>query len=89
MLEEIEKLPHVLLVTEDFNVRSSRRWSDNIYTIEGMRLESINSYHELYQIINEPNQIPSSSSSCINLIFTNQPNLVTNNDVHPSLDQNC
>ena len=89
MLEESEKLPHVLLVTGDFNVRSSRRWSDDIDTIEGMRLESINSYHELYQIINEPTHIPPSSSFCINLIFTSHPNLVINSGVHPSLYQNC
>ena len=89
MLEESKKLPHVLLVTGDFNVRSTRMWSDDIYTIEGMRLESINSYHELYQIINEAAHIPPSSSSSINLIYTIQPNLVINSGVHPSLHQNC
>ena len=38
MLEESEKLPHILLVTGDFNVRSSRRWSDDTFIIEGCDL---------------------------------------------------
>ena len=70
-------------------MRSSSRWSDDIDTIEGTRLESINSNPELYQLINAPTHILPSSSSCINLIFTNQPNLILNSGVHPSLQQNC
>ena len=79
----------MLLVTGDFNVRSSSWWSDDIDTVEGTRLESITSYYGLHQIINEPTHILPSSASCIDLIFTNQPNLVINSGVHPSLHQNC
>ena len=79
----------MLLVTGDFNVRSSSWWSDDIDTIEGTRLESITSYYGLYQIIKEPTRILLSSASCIDLIFTNQPNLVINSGAHPSIDQNC
>ena len=78
----------MLLVTGDFNVRSSSWWSDDIDTIEGMRLESITSYCGLYQVINEPTHILPSSAYCIDIIFTNQPNLVINSGVHPSLHQN-
>ena len=63
--------PHMLLVTGDFNVRSSSWWSDDIDKIEGTRLESITSYYGLYQITNKPTHILPSSSSCIDLIFTN------------------
>ena len=80
--------PHVLLVTRDFNVRSSSWWSYDIDTVERTRLESATSYYELHQIINEPTHILPSSASCIDLIFTNQPNLVINSGVHPSLHQN-
>ena len=79
--------PHMLLETGDFNVRSSSWWSDDIDTMEGTRLESITSYW-LYQIINEPIHIPPSSISSIELIFTNQPDLIINSGVHPSLHQN-
>ena len=53
------------------------------------QLESITSYYGLHQIIYEPTHILPSSASCIDLIFTNQPNLVINSGVHPSLHQNC
>ena len=79
----------MLLVTGDFNMRTSSWWSDDIDTIKEMRLESITSYYGLYQIINEPTHILSSSASFIGLIFTNQPNLVINNGVHPLLHRNC
>ena len=81
--------PNIHLVPDDFNVRSSSWWSDEIDTIEGMRLESITFYYGLYQIINEPTHVLPSLESCNDLIFTNQPNLVLNSRVHPSLHQSC
>ena len=81
--------PHMLLVTGDFNVRSSGWWSDDTDTIEGTQLKSVTSYYGLYQMINEPTYILPSSASCIDLIFTNQLNLVINRGVHPLLHQNC
>ena len=79
----------MLLVAGDFNLRSSSRWSDDTDTIGGTRLESMTSYYGLYQIINEPTHILPSSASFIDLILTNQPNLVRNSGVHPSFHQNC
>ena len=43
----------------------------------------------LQQIINEPTHISNTSSSCINLIFTSQPNLLTDSGAHSSLHPNC
>ena len=84
-----EYLPHVLLVTGDFNERSSSWWSDDVDTIEGTRLESIPSYYGLYEVINEPTHILPSSASCIYLIFTDQRSIVKiSRGVHPSLQQN-
>ena len=34
-------------------------------------------------MINEPTHILESSSSCVHLIFTSQPNLITESGVHP------
>ena len=81
--------PHLLLITGDFNARSSSWWSGDVENIEGTRLESITSFYGLYPIINEPTHILPSSFSCIDLIFTNQPNMITDSGVHPSLHQNC
>ena len=39
-------------------------------------------------MINEPTHILESFSSCIDLIFTSQPNLITESGVHPSLHPN-
>ena len=55
----------MLLLTGDFNVRSSSWWSDDIGTVEGKRLKSITSYYALYQITIEPTHILPSSASCI------------------------
>ena len=43
----------------------------------------------LSQIIKEPTHISQAFSSCIDLIFTNQPHLVTDLGVHPSLHSKC
>ena len=40
-------------------------------------------------MINEPTHILGSSSSCIDLVFTSQPNLVIESGVHSSLHPNC
>ena len=76
-------------MVSDFNARSSSWWSDDVDNIEGIRFESITSFHGLHQIIIELTHILPSSSSCIDLIFTNQPNMITDSGVHPSLHQNC
>ena len=52
------------------------------------RLESITSYYGLKKAAKEPTLILPSSLSCIDLIFTNHPNIVINCGVHPSLHQN-
>ena len=43
----------------------------------------------LHQIINEPAHILENSSSCIDLIFTSQPNLSVESGTQPSLRPNC
>ena len=46
---------------------------------------SLTSSNGFPQLINEPTHIQTSSSSCIDLIFTNQPHLSVNSGVHASL----
>ena len=43
----------------------------------------------LYLLINEPAHLLENSSSCIDLIFTSQPNFVVESGVHPSIHLNC
>ena len=41
------------------------------------------------QLVNEPTRIQTNSSCCIDLIFTDQPNLSVNSGVHASLHPIC
>ena len=73
----------------DFNARSSNWCKYDIPNKEGVQIDSVTSTHGLEQLIYEPNHILSNSSSCTDVIFTNQPNLVINSGTHPSLHPNC
>ena len=81
--------PTVSIITGDFNARSSSWWSDDINTSEGTNFYSLTSSNGFFQLINEPTHIQSNSSSCIDLLFTDQPNLAVNSGVHASLHPNC
>ena len=54
-----------------------------------MQLDALISSYGLQQLVNEATHILPSSSSCIELIFTDQPSLVVSSGVHPSLHANC
>ena len=56
---------------------------------EGSKIDILTVSFGFNQIINEPTLILSNSSSCIDLIFTSQPNLVIESGVHSSLYANC
>ena len=73
----------------DDNARSSNWCKYDISNNEGVQIDSVTSIHGLEQLIYEPTQILSNFSSCIDLIFTNQPNLVVDSGTHPSLHPNC
>ena len=81
--------PTVSIITGDFNARSSSWWSDDINTSEGTNLYSLTSSNGFFQSINEPTHVQSNSSSCIDLLFTDQPNLAVNSGVHASFHSNC
>ena len=90
LLSEISKRkPTVSIITGDFNARSSNWWSNDTNTLEGTNLYSLTSSNNFSQLINEPTHIQRNSSSCIDLIFTDRPNLAVNSGVHASLHPNC
>ena len=68
----------------DFNARSSDWWPDDITSPEGTHINSLISMYGFDQIISDPTHVLPASSSCIDLIFTYQPNLVVDSGVHPS-----
>ena len=66
-----------------------RRWSEDINTSEWLKLLSLTSSNGFSQLINEPTHLQTSNSSCIDLIFTDQPSLSVNSGVYASLHPNC
>ena len=56
---------------------------------EDRKIETVTSQNGLHQEINETTHILNNSSSCTDLIFNCQPNLLIESGVHPSLHLNC
>ena len=52
-------------------------------------MENLTSLYGIKQLISAPAHILQHFSNCIDLIFVNQPNLVIDCGIHPSLHQNC
>ena len=79
--------PFLTVILGDFNAKSSL-WYNNVTTYEGSKTDGVTSQFGLQQIIKEPTHFIGDSSSCIDLIFTTQPNLVMESGVHSSLHAN-
>ena len=84
-----QKNPFLTVVIGDFNAKSSKWWIDDKTTQEGLKIENLLSQFSLSQVINEPTHISPNFNSCIDLLFTNQKNLITDSGIHPSLHSNC
>ena len=78
-----------MTVIGDFNAKFCNWYSHDKTSFDGSTTESITSQFGLHQLINEPTHLLQNSSSCIDLIFTSQPNIVVKSGVHPSLHPNC
>ena len=89
-LDEInEKNPFLTVTFRDFNAKSQTWFKNDKTSYEGSKLDILACSHGLHQLINEPAHLLDSSSSCIDLIFTSQPNLVMESGVQPSLHPKC
>ena len=73
----------------DFNAKSKDWCSTDITSCKGSKLDLLTSQFGLSQIIKEPTHILDNSRSCIDLVFTFQPNMVIDSGVHGSLHSNC
>jgi len=82
--------PFAMFFTGDFNGHSEAWWPNGDTNDEGEKIEDLFSSLNLYQIISEPTNFePNSNPSCIDLIVTDQPNLILNSGTRPSLDTSC
>ena len=81
--------PFCVVITGDFNCRSSQWWDNDIESNEGELFEPLTSDLGLHHLISEPTHSMGDSRSCIDLIFTDQPNLIIESGVDPSLHEQC
>ena len=58
-------------------------------TAEGTHVEALTSLYNFHQLISEPTHLLPQSNSCIDLIFTDQPNLVVTYGIQASLNSKC
>ena len=72
-----------MVALRDFNAKFSNWYNKNITSNERIKIEAVFSQNGLHQEINEPTHILDNSSSCIDLIFNSQPNLLIESSAHP------
>ena len=90
LLQELSALnPDFSIVLGDFNARSKSWWKSDIDTIEGTKIHSVTISYGLQQLITQPKHLLANSSSCIDLLFTDQPSLIVDCGIHPSFHSNC
>ena len=82
--------PYTVFFTGDFNGHSQFWWNKGDTNLEGSEIEEMTSTLGLTQLINEPTNFePNKNPSCIDLIFTDQPNTVLDSGTKPSPDNYC
>ena len=81
--------PFCVIITGNFNCRSTQWWENDAENNEGKLFEPVTSDLGLHQLISELTHLMGDSKSCIDLILTDQPNLVIESGVHPSLHEHC
>ena len=89
MLQKINsENPHCIILGGDFNAHLNEWWEGDKDDIYGLSLKDTFNTHGITQIVNQPTYITNNSKTCIDLIGTDQPNLVLANEIHPSLHSN-
>ena len=77
--------PAFTSILGDFNARSKSWWPEDVKSHEDTHIESLTTMYGLQQVILDPTHLLPNSSSRIDLIFSDQPNLVVDSGVDPSL----
>ena len=86
----LNEKPYTMLFVGDFNAHSINWFPEGDNTSEGIQLDNVFSDLNLTQLISEPTHFREHCNpSCIDLILSNQPNIVLESGVRPSLDPTC
>ena len=76
--------------TGDFNAHSQFWWPGGDTTLEGAQIEDLFIKLGLSQLISEPTNFePHKNPSCIDLVVTDQPNIILDCGTRVSLDSYC
>ena len=81
--------PFLTVAVGNFNAKSSLWYNTHVTAYEVSKTDNVTSQFGLEQIVKETTHIVGGSSSCIDLIFTTQTNLVMESEDHYSLHSNC
>ena len=81
--------PFLTVVLRDYNAKSSLWYKNDKATYDVSKIDDTAPHFGLHQLINEPALLTRNTSSCIDLIFSSQPNLVIESGAHSSLHENC
>ena len=73
------------IITDNFNTRSTKWWKLDKENLEGREINIITRAAGYSQLIHQPTNITKDSLSCIDLIFTSNPNLINSSGVKMSL----
>ena len=81
--------PFVTVAIGDFNTNWSKLWTDDKTTQKVLKAENFLAQFSLSEVIIMPAHITQNFSCCIDLLFTNRENLITDCGAYPSLHSNC
>ena len=81
--------PFLTVTAGNFNAKSSLWYNTHVTAYEVSKIDNVTSQFVLEQIVKETTHITGGSSSCIDLIFTTQTNLVMESGDHYLLHSNC
>ena len=82
--------PLAMFFTGDFNAHSQLWWPGGDTTHEGTVIDELFTKLGLFQIISEPTNFePNKNPSCIDLLVTDQPDIILDSGTRASLDSYC
>ena len=81
--------PDCSIITGDFNARSTKWWKLDKENLEGREINIITRAAVYSQLINQSKHLTKYFLSCIDLIFTSNPNLINSSGVEMSLFEKC
>ena len=84
------EIPFAIFFTGDFNAHSQLWWLDGDTTPEGTKIDELFTKLGLSQLISEPTNFElHKNPSCIDLVVTDQPNIILDSGTRVSLDTYC